>query len=278
MKYLNLVLVLAVLCFNTAYAADIAEAVRTGTSGPEDSDGGYFELGIGLNTWHIDGEDLKAGFAVYTAGAYRYRGFFIEAVHGSTDGVNLGYNLWNNRQWSIDVLGASVTSVGKLGKPLKNANSPDARRENAVLNRDITYIGAGIRLTRYFDNVILQYRLVSDIHGNGITSTARLGYSRQIKNWNFHSILSARFVSQETSRYLYGIAEDEASMRYPEYDLGSTIQYAGEIGLSYPLAQNLVFRTTGGYVQFDNDVANSPVQDGNGKFSIRLNSSISYVF
>jgi len=84
MKSIGQVLLTAMLCVSNAYAADIAEAVRKGASGPDISDGGYFELGAGLRTWYDDGNEHKGvGFVILASGAYRYRRFFFESSHST---------------------------------------------------------------------------------------------------------------------------------------------------------------------------------------------------
>jgi len=277
-----------VLLFATsADAADIASDVSAGSGAPNNSNGGYFEFGVDMNLLATsEGGMLNAG--VLLAGAYRYRGFFFEAVSpgvslndesGGISGISAGFNLWRNNQWTLDLLAASSTWRLSTGKIKTSPNdSSESELEKAVLDRDTFYNGAGIRLTGYYDDTIFQFRLVDDTHGGkGIIGSARIGYSRQFKNWNLHSFVGATYISEETGQYWYGVSDDEASERFPEYQVGSSaFVYTGEIGATYPLRENVIFRSTARYTRSDSEIANSPLQEGD--FGIRWNNSLSYVF
>ncbi len=266
------------------HAADIKRGVRTGSGGVDNSDGGYFEFGVDLNL-RVFRERAFFGAGVVLAGDYRYRGLFFEALSPSAElpagpfgGISIGYTLWNNDQWAVDVLGVNATSRLATGGRNDIENSPDPLRENAILGRRSFYNGAGVRFTGYFGNIIFQYRLVTDTHGgNGITSSARLGYSRQVRNWNYHGVISANYTSQETGQYWYGISEEEASMRLEAYDVNSsTVNYSAEIGAAYPVRENVVFRSTMHYTEFEDAIARSPIQDSD--FIYSWSNSLSYVF
>jgi len=285
MKQIYLMATVAAIFVSGAHAADISTDIRAGSGGPDYSDGGYFEFGVGLNNLIGSGGARFRTEALLSA-SYRYRGFFFEASdlarqgsNGAVDGINMGLNLWLNDRWAFDLLAASATArSASIKRTVSFATSPDPEREEAVLSRNTYYRGAGIRLTGYFGNTLFQYRLVDDIDdGNGITSSARVGYSRQVQNWSIHGVLGATYTSQETGQYWYGVSAEEASTRFPQYDVGSsTINFLGEVGASYPLRENVVFRSTAYLTKFDDDIAKSPLQDG--EYSLRWNTSLSYVF
>jgi len=286
MKTIFFLLMVTLVGSGSGHAADIATDVRAGSGGYNNNDGGYFEFGVGLNlSASTDGARIKTD--VLLAGAYRYRGFFIEAISpgissngGAVGGLTLGVNLWRNGQWAVDLLGASTSTgrpTGRLGRvDFSDSDDPESDRE--VFERDSFYSGAGARLTGYFGDTIFQFRVVDDFYdSNGITSSARIGYSRQVRNWNIHGVASVSHASQKTSQYWYGVSTEEASSFLPQYDVSSsTISYSAEIGATYPVRENLVFRSTARYTQLDDEVTNSPLQDG--EFRVRWNTSLSYVF
>jgi len=277
MKRLSMAIAITLLGASCAQAADIAAEIRKGAEGPDDSNGGFFEYGISTNyTKHLDGPKSRLTFSA--AFAYRYKGLFVEAVHQGVDGLNLGYNIYSGEQWAMDVLlsspGGTITNEKKPDDP---SVADEAEREFLLTTRDSFYNGAGIRLTGYFGNAIFQYRLLSDVHNNkGIISSARLGYSKQIRNWNLHSVVSAVYTSAKTNNYLFGIEPEEATTRYPTYRLGSTFRYAAEVGVTHPITEHIVFRSTARYVLRAEDVANSPLADW--KNAGVVNTTFSYVF
>lgn len=273
------------LLVEPVFAADIASDVRKGAGAPDYSNGGYFEVGLSANYANNpieegddDEDDGGFGAGLVLAGGYRYEGFFFEASQGSFDGLNLGYHLWNNQRWSVDFLANSSTGLFTLNSRDDNfRNSNEARRNRKLEERRRLYSGLGFRLTGYFDNYILQYRLVTDTNGgDGVVSTARLGRSWQVKNWNFHGVISAQYTSAETNRSWHGVSDVEATTRFPEYDPGESVSFSAEIGVTYPLGKDWVFRSFVRYAPLSDEVKNSPLIDDD--HGIVFFNSISYVF
>jgi len=281
------VLCAIVFVSSKAQAADIARDVGAATGSMDNSDGGYFEFGVGLGFFGKEGQ-LKLKRAFILSGAYRYRGVFFEAFNPSigvsksrveVGGISLGVNLWCNDQWAVDLLAANTKSRFRSYQPDRGeSNTVDSEREEAVLERDTFYSGTGIRLTGFFGKTLFQFRLVDDTHGgNGVTSSASVSYSHQVKNWNFHTLLSANYLSRTTGQHWYGVSGEEASQRYPRYNMpSSTTSFVGEIGATYPLRENLVFRSTLEFQNLADEIVDSPLQDSS--FGIGWRTTVSYVF
>jgi len=277
MKHFWIVFLIAITGIgNPAVAADIVTDVRAESTGPDIRDGGFFEFGVSLNQF-TDGEGLSARFAPVIGFAYRKRGFFAESHLSSTDATHLGYNLWNNNRWSFDLIGLSG-SVSRRGRSREvEDDSSDVRGDKAILNRPTLYSGTGIRLTGYFGNAVFQFRLVDDlINHNGVTSTARIGYNRQLKNWNVHGILSASYASKEANDFWYGVDDDKATERFTPYKPDSSFEFSAELGASYPINEHVVFRSILQYKPFSNEIVNSPLVDSD--FAVRSITSLNYVF
>ena len=282
-------IVAALFVVSSAHAADMASDARAKSGGSDNSDGGYFEFGVNLNLLinsdRADSDVVTLKTVGVLAGAYRYRRFFFEAfnpaskINDADAGViTLGVNIWRNDQWTVDLIGLSFRErFSRQTLRVVDSNSSNQELERALLNRNSNYKGAGVRLTGYFGNTIFQYRLENDSAGNGITNSARIGYSQQVKNWNFHGFVSANHLSQETGQYWYGVSEEEASARFPSYKVqASTMSYSGEIGASFPVRDNIVFRSATRYTQFADAIAKSPTQADDFEFS--WTNSLSYVF
>lgn len=190
----------------TAAASDIASSVNGGSN--RLADGGDFELGMsvyGINQIDVRQTDSGAAqLSLLISGMYQYKGMFVEMIHQSQDGVNLGVNLWSSEDWSFDLLLANLQ--GSWSRPDVDPSTLDEAGRNAyLLSEDSLYIGAGFRATRYWgDNYVFQYRLVSDYYDDqGIQSSARLGKSWQVRNWNFHVLGSVGYSSATLNRYLF---------------------------------------------------------------------------
>ncbi len=278
---LSTLVVFTSICSPLVLAGDIAQDIRTGSE-LERENGGYF--GVGLSVAHVDGgrifsddDEADAYLGISLGGTYYYNGLFIEASQGTSDGLNIGYNFLNKGNWSVDFIALSFQGRLETEDDDREKSLNENERNDAMLERNTFYNGAGIRATANFDDYIFQYRLVTDIHGgNGIVSTARIGRSWQIQNWNLHSILSMEYSSSETNSYLYGVTEQEATSRFAEYDLGSSLKYSGEVGVTYPLSEHTVFTSFVRYTDLPQEIEDSPLmKDGNETLFV---TSISYIF
>jgi MipA family protein len=262
-------------------ASDIAASV---TQGGEQRlvDGGYFELGAsvyGTNQLDIrqtEHESIQPSLLI--SGMYQYKGLFAEMIHQSQDGVNLGINLWNSANWSLDFLAANFQSSTGRSEHSELSQLDEDERNQYLMETDSIFIGAGFRATRYWDDhYVFQYRIVSDyFDAQGVVSSARLGKSWQVRNWNFHALGSVEYASAKLSRNLFGVSREEATALFPEYRPSSAVTYGMELGVAYPLSEKLVFRTVYRLKVLSKEITASPFNQADyGSF---FNASISYVF
>ncbi len=273
----------ASLMAGTTFAGDIAKDIREG-GGSDHSNSNYFELGVdylyGTDVWvgsddddcEVKCEGGEGGLIV--SGAYYFKGAFIELENASFDGLSLGFNFLNTEHWSLDILGSSAS--GFLNED--PAPQTEAEKDQALLDRDTFYNGAGIRATAYWDDFIFQYRLVSDIHdSNGVTSSARLGKNWQAKNWNFHAILGTDYFSNKTSQYLIGVTKEEATDRFTQYSPPrGGVMFSAEVGATYPLSEHFVWRSFFRHVELPDRAKESPLIEDNRASA--FSTSINYVF
>lgn len=259
-----------------ASAGDIAMDVRQ--TNIDSEQGGYFEIGVGYEYSSsidavVDGSsDQSSGGVINLGGAYYYKGLFIEAAMETYDGLNLGYQLVGNENWSVDLLASSLS-----GNFTVEDEASSASADQQLVDRNSLYNGAGIRLTRYFGHTVLQGRLVDDIHeGNGLRASARLGRNWQQRNWNLHGIVSYDYASAKTMEYLVGITDEEATERFVAYKPGGGSAVSLELGAAYPVSEHVVWNARLLHTQFSDEVSDSPllVDDQRTSFTTTLN----YVF
>ncbi|ACA88237.1 MltA-interacting MipA family protein [Shewanella woodyi ATCC 51908] len=278
-----LTMLLLILAFapQVSRASDIANSV----TGREDNrlvNGGYFELGAsvyGVNKIDVRQTDHQTiQPSLLLSGMYQYKGLFVEMLHQSQDGINLGYNFWNSENWSLDLLVANLQSSWARPEGIDPKMLNEAERDLYLMSEDSIYVGAGFRATRYWDDhYVFQYRIVSDYYDDqGLQSSARLGKSWQVRNWNFHALASVEYASATLNNHLFGVSSDEATTRFPEYHPDSSFHYGMEFGVAYPLSESLVFRAMYRFNVLSDEVTDSPFnQAGHVSF---FNASISYVF
>lgn len=273
------------LLFSVTLFAGITAASDITNIGSGDhrlADGGYFELGASIYSVNkVDirqSDDEPVQLSALVSGMYRYQWLFVEMLHQSQDGINLGFSVWNTDNWSLDVLMANLqsswTRPGKIDPSILDEAKP-----NAYLMSELSiYVGAGFRATGYWDdNYVFQYTIVGDYYDNqGIKSTARLGKSWLLSNWNFHVLGSIEYSSATFNRYLFGISDVEATELFPEYRPDSSLSYGMTLGVAYPLSENFVFRAMYRLNILPKEVTDSPFNQA-GYVSF-FNASISYVF
>ncbi|WP_339074997.1 MipA/OmpV family protein [Teredinibacter turnerae] len=247
-------------------------------------DGGYWEFGLGIGYIHNpyntrqeqDFADLYGD--IEGSAVFRYRGLFLEAVQDTQDGVNLGYNLWQDKRWSVDFLAASANRFYDTELDTKIQSSDDEETRNRKLyNRHSLYMGTGVRVSHYIDDYVIQYRLVTDtLDDNGLMSTLRLGRGWQYRNWNFHAIASVGYTSETTNNYWFGVDSRVATEKYPAYRPGSSVSGSLQLGLAKPLTEKWVVKAFAGWIQHAKEARNSPFVDDSDEFYWTL--SINRVF
>lgn len=280
MKYLKngylaaILYMLPVLC----QAADIASEVREGAY-QQTQDGGYFELGLVAGyiswPWRLEQDELwrgdKAVLDFDGAGEYRKNGFFAEAAQGTQDGLNLGYTLWQNNYWTVELLAGSLNGLYEPDYDISITPADDeATRNDKLYKRNTFYQGTGIRLSHYVGDYVVQYRLLTDtFDNNGVMSTLRIGRGWQYRNWSFHGIVSAEYASAKTNNYWFGVKEDEATEKYPVYSSNSGISYNLRLGAAKPINEKWVFRAYTGYILFSEGARDSSfVENTPGSFVV----------
>ncbi|MFA0195037.1 MipA/OmpV family protein [Vibrio artabrorum] len=263
-----------------ASAEDISSNVTQG--GSRLDSGGYFELGasvIALNQVDIrdiEHSDIQPLFMLN--GIYQYKGLFVELVHLSQDGTNLGYNFWNSEHWSLDFLAANVEMTWQRPDGLDVSSLNEAQRNEYLMSNESLYIGAGMRATRYWDeNYVFQFRAVSDYYNNqGFQSTIRLGKSWQLRNLNLYTLGGVTYLSKQLTRNVYGVSNEEATGQFYQYTPESAFNYSLEVGAAYPISENFVFRSIYRITALSDEITESPFSLGN--YSSLFNVSVSYVF
>ncbi|WP_075187061.1 MipA/OmpV family protein [Teredinibacter haidensis] len=258
------------------FAADIASDVRNGGA-RETEDGGSFELGLVAGyegsplRWKQAEEGSGTVFDIDGSGEYRKNGFFVEATQGTQDGLNLGYTFWQPNTWQVDFLAGSMNGFyeSELDDQV-NEDDDEAERNKKIYERNTFYLGTGIRVTRYVDKYVVQYRLLTDtLDNNGVSSTLRVGRGWQYRNWNFYGIASAQYNSAKTNHMWFGVTENEATSRYPAYKPNSTLSYSMLLGVVRPLSEKWVFRAYAGWVQLPKEARHSPlIDDSDGTYAL----------
>jgi len=243
-------LALLLLVSQGAYSADISRDMRAGREDESIENDGYFEFSLSsiLNKMPIPGSDELVG-TVGIGGHYRYKRFFIDVHAESYNQFQFGLNAYSGDMWSIDYLAA--TSEHGVDSELNTELKLFTARKQA------TFLGA--RATGYNGPYILQFETlwdISELH-NGSLLTASFARTWLYRNWNFHALLGARYESERTLDYQFGIDPDEATSAYPEYQAGSGTTFVGEAGVTYPLNQYVILKSTfrwDSYLTFSNSV------------------------
>lgn len=251
------------------FAADISRDVRAGREDESIKNDGYLEFSASaiLNEMPIEGSDKLIG-TIGLGGHYRYRRFFIDAHTESYNQFQLGLNAYSGDVWSVDVLAA--TSEHGVDSELNRELKEFTRRSPA------TYLG--IRGTGYSGPYIFQIEVLKDVSKvhNGALITATAGRQWLFRNWNFHALIGARYESSEALDFQFGIDADEATEIYQVYEAGSGTTIVSEVGITYPLNQYFILKSTGRWWELPSATVGSPFI--NGDSYLTLSTSITFVY
>lgn len=268
-----------------AQAGDIANEIKDVDEPSLSENGGFLELGVVLDFRKsafeqedvADNDDVMVDANLSISAGYRYKRVFIEATESGFDGLNFGVTLLERERWTVDMLLANIAGNITVESDEPPPPMTEAERNQAILDRDSLFIAAGTRVTGYFGESILQFRVVSDWYdGNGLQGSARVGRQWQLGNWKLQGIVGARVYSQRFSNYLFGISTEEESLRFPAYRAGSAVIPEGELALTIPLSKNWVYVSRLGFRSYPGSVTSSPLIANSGTHY--LNAGFHYVF
>jgi len=257
---------------STNVAADISQQLRD-SSAEKSTAENYFELGVGIATGVApsltdDDDQFTSGYVVLN-GSYTWNNFFIEQYGESDDGLLLGYNAYESENWSLDVV---------VGPKFRGLDFDD--KFDALDDRNISAMFGG-RLTGYLGENVLQFTLKHDISGNskGTMASALIGRNWQVRNWNFHGLAGVYYYDSNINDYYYGVSEAEAARsQFTEYHPSANVNFAAEAGVTYPITEDWVFRSTARFSTVSDADMDSPLFETRRSTKMSLSTSISYVF
>ncbi len=275
---------LLTLTFATAsQAQSISQALRGNSQNTTEN---YFEIGLGYTNHEGPSTnprklDWTGSYSIFNW-SYNYKGFFLERFADkfteSTDPFVIGYNAYTNDNWSFDIIGSSKNPGLKLiGVAMGGENNG---QEIDFVTRDSDFMIGG-RLSGYFGNNILQFSVSQDIRRHhGRMASALVGRNWQLRNWNFHGLLGVQYSDSTTNDYYKGVRQEEADRSsFTAYQAGGGFNYNAEVGVTYPINEDWVYRATATVVSYSDEQLNSPMYHStSGSTSTTFSTSISYVF
>lgn len=254
-------------------ASDITREVHQhGSSG--DGNGGYFELGMGLEYREgislINEENSPLMAELRLNAGYQWNNFFVDLYPSSVTPFLLGYNLVDKQNYSVDVV---------TGPQNGGFTQEDIGNAAAIKERNFDYL-AGLRLTRYYGDTIVQVEArgdISNIH-NGSFFLAVAGHSWALANGSQYVLGGAAYQTKNVLDYYFGITPEEANDQIAAYSADAAFFYRFEYGITYPLSAKWIVRTSSTLYKFDSSVLNSPLTDNSHSTLIEADVSINYVF
>lgn len=232
----------------------------------------------------------------------RWRGLFYEnpgnsqeSVDGLFSGDAIGYNVYNSRNWGLDIYAVNAYGdheffFGAFHEKV-NQDTGEATGEvvRTTLNRDRNH-RLGLRATGYFSDYLAQiivtpFSFESEIGGLNLSASLRRTWL--YKNWNFYGTVGLNYQSSDILDYYWGLTEAEVQQinevlrnpasPYEAYDAGGGLFAVAQAGFEYPISENLVF---GGYVTTvarPDAIKESPLSV-EGRFLNTAGLSVTYVF
>ncbi|MBC3766333.1 MipA/OmpV family protein [Neptunicella marina] len=238
----------------------------------------YIELGMqafyGTGPTFSETSDHIAIINIIINGSYQWDDFFIEMHGEDARGLSLGYNAWNSENWSFDILASD--SFGQS----QYENRLWARQELKHWRDGGNWIVGG-RLMGYFGNNMVQFTLQHDATNDhkGNLASLVLGRSWQLRNWNVHSMIGVEFGDEKLNNFFVGVDKRRASYYdLPRYKSGNSISYSAEIGVTYPISEDWVFKAATRVTSLDDSIVDSPFYQTKKSSAVSVRTSINYVF
>lgn len=260
-------------CSHSILASGITRDVRESANAEESrQDGGYFELGLGINAANTiifkgNEDEDKYGITAQINLGYQWKGLFIDI--NDDDGFVFGYNALNTKHWSYDIVGGALGSIDK-----DNSDDFASLRERESAG---TF---GVRATGFYGKDIFQFELkrASNDDFTGFQASALAGTSWQYRNLNTHLVVGLHHSSEEINNYYWGVNSVEASDEFEQYKAGASTSFSTELGITYPISESWVFRSKLNYVYGSEQFAKSPLRSDDTQHLVSARATISYVF
>ncbi|BDX08476.1 MipA/OmpV family protein [Planctobacterium marinum] len=232
----------------------------------------------------------------------RWNGFFYENPGNSQENVNglfsgdaIGYNFYNNDNWSVDIYGVHAVASGEyVFDTVVPIFDEDGTQIDAVVQRmTLPRKGdfrVGLRATGYFNDYLTQFiatpiSIEDEIGGYSFSASIRRTWL--YKNWNFYGTVGLNYQSSDIVDYYFGLSETESAQieahlrsedsPFKPYKASGGILAVGQVGFEYPISENFVF---GGYftaVMRPDVVTDSPLSV-EGRMLTTAGLSVTYVF
>jgi len=285
------VITFAVTSFsNASFASDITHSVR-GDIEQAGSTENYFELGLMHgqgsgpsfggkgNNFNFSGDGDWSDLSVIINGSYSWNNIFIENYSESGHGVVFGYNAFNNDNWSFDI----TATTEWLQKESFENNGRYGFLNHQSYSKQFTIGG---RLIGYFGNNVVQFAVNQDATGdhNGTTASVQIGRNWQVRNWNFHGIVGVEYASAKLNDFYVGVSEERAEFlsgfneSFIAYDADASVSFSTELGVTYPISEDWVFRATSRAATISDELTDSPYFQDKDSVATSFRTSLSYVF
>jgi len=276
-------IVFAGASFSSASVAnDITQIIRSDTEQAGSTEN-YLETGLmyTAGSGPSFGDDGNwSGTKLLINFSYNWNDLFVENYSESGTGIVFGYNAFNNDNWSLDL---TVTT------DWWQKNFDNKGRYPALNNEKYSDpLTVGVRLTSYLGNNVVQFSVNQDATGdhNGTTISALIGRNWQVRNWNFHGIVGVEYASVKLNDYYIGVSDARAaSPRFDfieggtsAYEAGDSVSFSTELGVTYPITQDWVFRATGRVATISDEITDSPYYVTKDSVATSFRTSLSYVF
>jgi outer membrane protein len=148
-----------------------------------------------------------------------------------------------------------------------------------IKTRRIDYL-AGLRLTHYYNDIIVQFEARKDISGthDGEFYLFLTGQSWMLGNGTQHLLAGVAYQTASIVNYYLGVSPTEANALIPAYEADDAFIYKIEYGITYPLTPKWIVRTHLNIFQFDTAIVNSPLMANTNNNYFEASATFNYVF
>lgn len=212
----------------------------------------------------IDPDKLTNMLAITLLVDVYYKGFFIQSNQRRTEGLfgggELGYQLINKEDWSLEVLIKQYLREIDSEEIIKETNQNDSILAG-LTERKIGQ-GLGLRYSKFIDDNILSIDIASLVSIDADNDwVAEIYYSHLIpyRNWDIYLGAGLTYYTADVVNYYVGIEQHEVTEQREFYQTGSGYKAQFEMFALRPISESWTFKVGLTHSSYSSNIGDSPI-------------------
>lgn len=238
------------------------------------------DVGADFNQEIIETYDKNQfGILVAVNFSLEYKRFYLEAQRSTLPGGSIiGYHLWQNDLWQVDIIGANyVQGFDENGTNYSFSESDYEPLLAGITPRDDDF-NVGLKFSRAFEQFDFSSEWVHDLGGAHQSWMVRNTLIKSFSggNWDLLGGVGVDLYSSKMANYYYGVSDDEANELRTAYQPGLSGSLFSQFTAEYPISENWIYHSAASIGVVTGNIQNSPIVSSHPRIVIYM--GVRYVF